>query len=275
MLGKLIKNEIVNRGAQVLLLLLGIVAISGVEAILLEVKERTNNPGTFFNTFVILFSVAYGFVMFSSFIGVAFFNVSDFGKRLFKDQGYLTHTLPVKTSSIIIARMICDFGVMIAFAITFPFALSITFRDFSFYKGIIDILDSILKATGSVADKSLLIATLVALFIGIFISMLFTLWMYNGAYALGHMFSKNKRILSVVFFIVIVVIVEVISIVIGNAVYDSNLLNFSVEIRDHSITGNVGALFMLVMASDVIMLISAGIMAAITNWVCKNKLNLE
>ena len=53
MLGKLIKNEIVNRGAQVLLLLLGIVAISGVEAILLEVKERTNNPGTFFNTFVI------------------------------------------------------------------------------------------------------------------------------------------------------------------------------------------------------------------------------
>lgn len=71
---------------------------------------------TAFAVFVKLVDVMFALAMFAVIVMVVLLPCLDFRNRFFKDQGYLTHTLPVKTSTLIGARLICDL-VMIAWMV--------------------------------------------------------------------------------------------------------------------------------------------------------------
>ena len=63
-----------------------------------------------------------------------------FRTRFYKDQAYLTHTLPVKTSTILVARMVCDIVLVIGISISWVISLCIAFGDAGFYKDLVDFI---------------------------------------------------------------------------------------------------------------------------------------
>ena len=120
MLGKLIKNEFVQRGKQTFAILVGILLYSVVILILHTLKDNDIINNNYYNAFVGMASVVYVFIIFASAIGIILLMFLDFGKRLFKDQGYLTHTLPVKTTDIMTSRIVFDTVAILAMAIVYP-----------------------------------------------------------------------------------------------------------------------------------------------------------
>lgn len=86
-------------------------------AVVLGLDKLYNVVGTTaFAVFVKLVDVMFALAMFAVIVMVVLLPCLDFRNRFFKDQGYLTHTLPVKTSTLIGARLICDL-VMIAWMV--------------------------------------------------------------------------------------------------------------------------------------------------------------
>ena len=193
MLGKLIKNEFVNRGSQLLLILGGVLGLNVLNAIILEVTKGTTN--VYVKFFVGLFEFIDVMAIIAGIAGIFFLTIRDFGDRLFKSQGYLTHTLPVKTSSILFARMVCDVVVMVAAVLVFPLAISISLRDFSLYKEIINLFIQLIEMTSgmTVAEKGLVVGIIIVSVIGAFLGGLASLWLFNAAYAIGHSFNRSKR----------------------------------------------------------------------------------
>lgn len=114
MLGKCIKNEFVNRSGLVGMISAGVMLFA---VIVLGLDKLYNVVGTTaFAVFVKLVDVMFALAMFAVIVMVVLLPCLDFRNRFFKDQGYLTHTLPVKTSTLIGARLICDL-VMIAWMV--------------------------------------------------------------------------------------------------------------------------------------------------------------
>ena len=113
MLGKCIKNEIVNRYKPLLLAYIVELVYSPIYYMLAQIQPHITN--NYIGMLVILLRIMWVFINLGV-LGVVFiYPLVDFRNRMFKDQGYLTNTLPVKTSTLIISRAITDILTYIRF----------------------------------------------------------------------------------------------------------------------------------------------------------------
>lgn len=274
MLGKLIKNEFVNRWSKTMVTLAGILFISVVEAILLEINDSVLSNNSYFSIFVWIFSVVYFMAMVGGFTSMIYASFNDFAKRFFDNQGYLTHTLPVKTSKIIFSRMICDIAVMVATVLVFPLAICISMRDFSFYESIYKELERFALLSGNVIDKSLIVVIIIEIMVSFFLWGLFVLWMLNTSYSIGHMF-KNKKLASVFSFLTIGALFAILNVILIMILDNININSIVIKIFGTSATGRISFAAVLMFVINLLSVLGVAILACITNWICKNKLNLE
>ncbi len=274
MLGKLIKNEFIQRGKQTALILAGVLLYSIIECFLNLLVAEDIIVNSYFEAFVTMTTVLYGFIMLASAIGIILLMFLDFGKRLFKDQGYLTHTLPVKTRDIMLSRIVFDVTAMLAMIIVYPLCICIVARNFNFYSELIDMLHMFLSYTGSGIDKATITLDLALAVIAMFLSAILAIWQYNAAYALGHSFSGSKRVMSVVFYIVIYTIMQIIS---GIFVAIISIPSVSDAIINalSSIQSDVIIALIMLLFTDIISLVAIIILIKITINICQKKLNLE
>lgn len=263
MLVKLLKNDYYNRGKALLSFCVALILDALILKAVMAAKPDMHELGPL-GIALQLVMVMGVLVLYVSFPALIFGSVSDFGKRYFKDQGYFTHTLPVKTSVLLMARMVADIINTIIITITYLFIIEIMSDGYGLAKELINSLKRInayRDVTTSEQNLALLLRCLV-----FFIGILFALWQYNAAYAMGHSYNSGKRIKSVGFFILIYIIEIIIlsSIVdpIGEAIVKSDMDEVQIQ-------------FFTLAMTMLFEIIGVTVMGMITNNVCRKGLNLE
>lgn len=273
MLGKLIKNEFIQRGKQVVLIFSALLGMSLITAFLWMINPYVKS--NFFGFFLALFTSIYGVGAMVAAVGLVMLAIGDFGKRLFKDQGYLTHTLPVKTSQIIFARMVFDLVLIIAIAVIYPIAISIAARDFSvigeFFEGIGELASTL---SGGALETSIVIVDIILILVAMLLASLLSLWMFNASYAIGHSFNTAKRGMSILAYIVMSIIYSIIVYFIGWVMTETGLDNVIIKGLNSSLHPEVALLVMLIFVC-AFAIVGVGICVVITSWICKKRLNLE
>lgn len=254
MLGKLIKNEFVQRGKSVLGLLGCVTGLAVLTAIFDIFVNDMGIDNGFFNTLYSVIAVTFVLSMYTSMIGIVVLSISDYGKRLFKEQAYLTHTLPVKTISILLARMVCDICLCIGMGIVYPLAMCIAVKDFSIFGDIARFISKLVQSD----NVGRILADLGLGFITALFFVLFSMWMYYSAYAIGHSASNHRRAYSVLTFILMYIIITFVSGLVGY------IFNFYYLSSTQAI-----------IVVDIFLALGTALFVAITNYVCARKLNLE
>lgn len=273
MLGKCIKNEFVNRWKQVAALLIGILVFSVIVLIMGKLDKNVIENDTY-SAVVTITQVVYVFALMVAILGMVIMPVSDFSKRFFKDQGYLTNTLPVKTSTMVAGRMVCDLCMVVLAALVYPLALSIASGKTEFFEGLVDDITRLLSMTGSNVDRAMVVATFVAGFIAVFLSVLFSLWQINTAYAFGHMFNKGKRAWSVAAYVALWIIFELVKILLNKIAEIPGVQNWLSNLSDN-IETSAGSMLLVLSVIDIGMLLGVVVLAVATSYILKNHLNLE
>lgn len=281
MLGKCIKNEFTNRWRHVAAILGGLLAFSVLVFILNELAENVIF-NTYFHVIVKIIIVVYVCSFLAAAFGLIFLPFNDYRKRFFKDQGYLTHTLPVKTSTLILGKIICDLILLILMVIVYAFSLIIASGDFSIFSSLIDMVKYFLEIFGTSGSRALLVAVAITAVAGFFLSILFSLWQLNLAYAFGHMFNNGKRIMSICGYIVIWAIYGTVQsilvwIIQRPAIYEK--LKLWIETLGNNMAAHssesLPTLLIIFSITDILTIIGVVLLTVGTGLICKNKLNLE
>ena len=196
MLGKLMKHEfratarimLPVMGAMVALALLANLSIRGLAGNLSDVPLLR----ILFVLIIIFFSVA---VVATAVMSLVIM-VSRFYRNLLKDEGYLMFTLPVSIHELIWSKLIVSL-VMALMALNLSHTnLQMIIEQFPSWSEIMGWLDE-------AGVRGQVITFLVQSVFGTLIGILAACLHFYAAMSLGHMFSRDKVLLSVVFFVVI------------------------------------------------------------------------
>ena len=214
MLGKLLKHEFRATG-RILLPLMGAVIVLALLAngsMIMLANGMADSPAAakFAGLRILLILIV---VMF--FIGIVtmavmtvVLMVSRFYRNLLKDEGYLMFTLPVSTHELVWAKLIVSFVWFIAAGLLIFLVLSLSalnlsgtelrliFEQFPSWSEIREAL----KEAG-ILDRATLM--LVQGILVVILSTLVTCLHFYAGMSLGHMFAKNRILLSIAFFIAI------------------------------------------------------------------------
>lgn len=208
MLGKLLKHEW-RAVSRFLLLIHGILllfVLAGRTLLLLPIPVRVSG------TVAVFYSMVYVFALGAVALGTCFYLILRFYRNMFTDQGYLTHTLPVKPYELIWSKSLVFLAWIILDALVCFLSIFIMvtgFQDNGF---------STLAASLKTAFEQLQAAfgNLWPLAVLLVLTMLLTLifqWIqlaYCGI-CVGSLFSKHKVLLSVVFCGIFYMAVQVIN----------------------------------------------------------------
>lgn len=200
-------------------------------------------------------------VITAMFVIAVIFVVNRFSKGLLGGEGYLMFTLPVRPWELVASKLICGTVTWIGcgvVALLSPFIMApvnwLELIQFPFWS---DILRGIMKHPGTLALMAEFCLVILA-FIVLFISVMYL------AMAVGHLFSRHRRLISVAAFIGLYILIANVYGRVFSYRFIQSLMN----------TVNVNAYSSMLTAS-AIMLIPAAIFLAAVCWILENKLNLE
>lgn len=200
-------------------------------------------------------------VIVAMFVLAVIFVVNRFSKGLLGDEGYLMFTLPVRPWQLVLSKLICGTvtwvgcGVVALFSPALMLPLNLPdLLQFPFWS---DIFRGIMKHPGVLA----LIAEfcLAALsFLVLFIASMYL------AMAIGHLFSRHRRLISVAVFIGLYILI-------------ANLYDwvFSYKFVQSLVDAAIDNAYGTMLTASAIMLVPAALFLAAVCWILENKLNLE
>ena len=200
-------------------------------------------------------------VITAMFVIAVIFVVNRFSKGLLGGEGYLMFTLPVRSWQLVLSKLICALVswagcVMVAFASLFimiPFNWAELFQ-FPFWS---DIFRGIMKHPGTLA----LMAEFCLVILSFVVLLIASMYL---AMAVGHLFSRHRRLISVAAFIGLYILIANVYGRVFSYRFIQSLMN----------TVNVNA-YSSMLTAAAIMLIPAAIFLAAVCWILENKLNLE
>ena len=275
MLGKLLKHEF-KATARTMLPMFGVVVLLSVLANLgfAQIADAENGA----------LDILFGLFIFAFFLGLFTMGVMAMVvmiqrsyKNVLGDEGYLTLTLPVNVHEIVWSKLIVSFvwflaTGLIAMAAVFIAVFTLTYTELgemfqnmpSFGEMLRLFFEKTsitpLQLTGAIAQFAAMII----------LSSLTTCLHFYAAMALGHSFSNNKVLLSVVFFIAISFVFS----------FVSSLLGIFVEGLAMTVTVEAGSSVMttlqeLSLGSMIYTLIEGVILYLLTTYCLKHRLNLS
>ena len=205
MLGKLLKHEFRATG-RTMLPLYGAVVVLAVLANV-SIRMLSGNVGPLLSIFFGLIVAAFGICVVAAGVMTIVLMVKRFYTNYLKDEGYLMHTLPVSVHALVWSKMIVS---IVWFAATFAViglvllltALIQTDTSLAqFFAGFPSWAEirAVLAREGVRMGDLWLIA--LELLIAAIVGGLYTCLHFYAAMSLGHMFAKDKILLSIVFFV--------------------------------------------------------------------------
>ena len=263
MLGKLLKYDFKNLYKT----LLPIYLITIVITILTVILNNLSDTSNLFATLNVLMILSYVVILMVLVVGTFFLSIRDFYLDFATERGYLTNTLPVKKSTIITSKFITGVTTMItSIVVMFISILILVIGNgewSSFASGIANFFKDI------PTDAVVMLILITVLMIVAYISGLAVCYL---SIALGQLKNTNKLGFSFLAYIVIYIIYEM---------YFTFSLALIGMIRPdivRSLDNEVGAIasvnILFAILIGLVIIITA-IITPITNYILKNKLNLE
>lgn len=215
-----------------------------------------------------IFFVLYVVYVIALFVMTSVFIVIHFYKTMVSDQGYLTNTLPVKTSTLINAKL----ASAILWQIISGALLMLSFFVFSLGHIHISDLQEIMRDFGILFNEFskyvnmpvLVIESTIIVIVGLISGPL----MLYAAIAMGHLFKKHRIIWAIVSYFVIYIIMQIISstyfLICGYAVPFMNNLEYAVKTMENY----------LLFTTVFCVACTAGFYA-ITDYIFSKRLNLD
>ena len=208
-----------------------------------------------------LFMLAFVAVIVAMFVIAVIFVVNRFSKGLLGDEGYLMHTLPVRPWQLVTSKLICGVvtwvGCGVVAFISPVLMLPLNLPDLLQFPFWSDIFRGIMKHP----DMLVLMAEFCMVFLSFIVLLVASMYL---AMAVGHLFSRHRRLISIASFIGLYVLV-------GN-VYDQVFSYRIVRALTNAASVNAYGSMLVAIA---IMLIPAIVFLAVTCWILEHKLNLE
>lgn len=200
-------------------------------------------------------------VIVAMFVIAVIFVVNRFSKGLLGNEGYLMFTLPVRPWQLVLSKLICGVVTWVGcgvVAFCSPFLMAplnwAELIQFPFWS---DIFRGIIKHPGVLvlmAEFCLVILSFIVLLIAS---------MYL-AMAIGHLFSRHRRLISVAAFIGLYVLI-------ANLYGRVFSVHFVQSLMNMATVNAYGAM----LTASATMLIPAALLLAAVCWILENKLNLE
>lgn len=254
MLGKLVKYEFVNRYRNVLGMYL-IVFVLGVLYAGLDFLDENYDisKNSYAKVLVVSIMVMFMASVYISIAAILINSLNDYKMRFFGIQGYLTHTLPVSTFKLLIARMICDLCICASMGVFYPLMLCISNRNFFVVKRIAEYVGDLFQEENIVEQLSFAVRVIAVIVLGLLI----LIWLDYASNAVGHSFSSGKKAKTTIAYIILIIVFDLL--------ITSALVNVSFY---NDFSGFVNYIIF-------VMALCVAVLVGITNYFCKNRLNLE
>ncbi len=285
MLGKLMKHEWKNTkgmcGLMIAVLIgmtiLGILGTKGFTRFITVDGRPTSPVDGIFLVFGLLVLFLYVIAIFAVSIGIYVYMGVRFNTNMFGAEGYLTHTLPVKKSSLLVSKLIIDSLVVIF--VTLVMYVSIVVLAFSFVpgKGILELMSEFAKNYSEIVPRLSeilgldLTAYLVFVGLGGLLGSVLGLAVIYGCVCIGQLFGKAKLLMFFVSYFGVLLVIAVIRSAVGN-LFQSNLVLDMLETENFRIAGFFYTQLFLNLGIQVF---AAIVMYLISLLILNKKLNLQ
>lgn len=215
MLGRLFKYEMKATAKILIPIYIAFIAISIISRVSFELQVDENSP-LYFITVLSLFVFALSAI--AVFVITAIVIVWRFYRNTSSDEGYLLFTLPVKTDCIILSEFLCGFIWCTAMSAVFIIGIMLmlinrnidgAIMDFGYFGNML----SLLSADGVKAIFAVLINSIISA-----LSEMMTIYC---AISIASLFKKHRLILSVAFYLTLLVLINFFDVIIIQAISNS------------------------------------------------------
>ena len=260
MLGKIIKYDFLSMKKDLLPLYIVEICIALLYRLFNVIGEKVDIIK--YVSFMILF--LFVIIIISTFIYTFFISIKRYYNNMLKDEGYLTHTLPVKKWELLLSKVIVSF---IFLVITIAITLVVLYIGF-YEKGVFDVIQSAINDIKNTIGDEIIIYLPIALILGY---MNYIIIVYFGL-TLGFTQNSSKIGYSVLFIFVAYTISQIINSVmfIVLVLINPDLLNYinSIEMAKEYVNQVLSlALFTSITIPTAY--------CFVINYVLNKKLNLE
>lgn len=272
MLDKLLKHEFRITGRYILTILIILAIITPFTAIFMRISSYTNYMSESYqimnniiNIFSTLSMTIYIVALISSVVVAIVLLIFQFYKSMITGQGYLTHTLPVKTSNIILSKLIVTYVWMIVsvVAAVVSFVIFTLIADpntlhniIHFFTNFSDILD--LKRMHFL-EFALTACNLI-------IAPLSRILRFFAAFAVGHRMNGHPVLGSAIAYIVVTIIIFILQLI-------TNTVSYSIIDAIPDFAYDHLYLF-FTLPSLMLSLVTGIVFYAVSVYMFKNKLNI-
>lgn len=273
MLKKLIKYEILADWKKYGIISAALLLISIMLLITSNASQRIDNI-SFITLVNDALGATFGIVAVGAIAMLFVFSTTRFYKSFIRDEGYLTHTLPVPTWQLIASRIIAVYIWFIALAAVLAICFGISEGEPLWLIHVIqnraELFSIVTDRFGKEAMNSLIKTTISGMLI-----MLFTPAIYMAriclCFALGNLFSRNKLAMSVLMFFVISFVERIIYSVISISIFADLIAIAETASDEHILSASLNAVNITLVLSLIIM--AASFIAS--ERIFAKKLNLE
>ncbi len=256
MLRKLMKYEFKATGRIMLPLYAALLGFAIINKLFIGTNLDEINMNFLGGVPAVITMMAYVVTMVAVFVGTLFITVQRFYKNLFGDEGYLMNTIPVKSSQNIVNKLIVSIVWTIISVVIAVLSIIIMAYEPGVFKDIIREFKNILPEIG----PNFLV--IIESIIFVIVSLAYQIMMLYTSLSIGQLFKSNKLLGAFVGFMIINTVVE--------AIVGTGAVILTLNLNVVNMSPQSVFLCMIIIVS-----VFFTILFCITNYILKNKLNLE
>ncbi len=269
MLGKMLKYDFKDYSKSMLPMCLMLFIISILTRIFSVISENIENLKTAFSILFGISTFVFCIVIIVSLVYCFFISIKNYYKKVLKDEGYLTHTLPIKKSSIVLSQIITSTIWIIIIALVVILTLGIAYYEK-------ELIDTIWNALNTEIEGQVIISPMVTLIIiclMMLCSYISTILAIYCSMTIGHGFSNNKIGYSIIAGVIFYVAYQILGIILILTIVGINYNDLSVINSNPEIGTNV--VFQVIIGAFIENFIIGAVAYILTNYNLKKRLNLE
>lgn len=266
-LGKLLKYDFRAIFKYFLPMSIFILVYSCFGTLLFDVNDQSKfSQSTLGNILIVIVLITYILMIIVYFITSNFIIIVHFYKNMVTDNGYLTHTLPVKKTTLLLSKLITGLLTLslsyVVLLVCILIMLDVPTNLWTYYNE----LSSIIKFSFLYFDSFTLAKLILTCLISVIIATIQTLAMYYASIAIGQLAKSHKALCSFLAFFGLSFVNQVIS-----AIY-SVLIENKFSVQNNHVMNTVTT---ITFGGTLLMIIITCILLFITNYIFTKKLNLE
>lgn len=192
MLGKIIKHEFKATYKTALTMILSVLLVGG----LVRMMDMVSFDGTIWRIIEMIMAVFYLLLLIAVPVSMFVVSIARFYRTMVKDEGYLTHTIPVKKTQLINGKLITSVIWIIISIMVIPLSLLINVKTSIYtFRDIAELLKLVFSNSTYIMDCVMFILLII-------VSIMTSLLLCYASIGMGQMFNGHRLAGSVLFYFI-------------------------------------------------------------------------